>query len=77
VGSIIVTFLGVDFMEAVSAVATSVGNVGPGIASIGPSGNFYHLPDSSKWVLSILMLMGRLELFTIAILFTPYFWRRN
>ncbi|MCB9363109.1 MAG: TrkH family potassium uptake protein [Flavobacteriales bacterium] len=77
IGSIIVTFLGVDFMEAVSAVATSVGNVGPGIASIGPAGNFFHLPDSSKWVLSILMLMGRLELFTIAILFTPYFWRRN
>lgn len=77
VGSIIVTFLGVDFMEAVSAVATSVGNVGPGIASIGPAGNFFHLPDSSKWVLSILMLMGRLELFTIAILFTSYFWRRN
>jgi trk system potassium uptake protein TrkH len=77
IGSIVVTFLGVDFMEAVSAVATSVGNVGPGIASIGPSSNFYHLPDSSKWVLSVLMLMGRLELFTIAILFTPYFWRRN
>lgn len=77
VGSLVVTFLGVDFMEAVSAVATSLGNVGPGIASIGPSHSFNHLPDASKWVLSILMLMGRLELFTIAILFTPYFWKRN
>lgn len=77
VGSLVVTFLGVDFMEAVSAVATSLGNVGPGIGSIGPSYSFSHLPDSSKWVLSFLMLMGRLELFTIAILFTPYFWRRN
>lgn len=77
VGSLVVTFLGVDFMEAVSAVATSLGNVGPGIGSIGPSYSFAHLPDSSKWVLSFLMLMGRLELFTIAILFTPYFWRRN
>ncbi|MBE7443224.1 MAG: TrkH family potassium uptake protein [Flavobacteriales bacterium] len=77
IGSLVVTFLGVEFMEAVSAVATSIGNVGPGIGSIGPSYSFSHLPDSSKWVLSILMLMGRLELFTIAILFTPYFWKRN
>jgi trk system potassium uptake protein TrkH len=77
IGSLVVTFLGVEFMEAVSAVATSIGNVGPGIGSIGPSYSFSHLPDSSKWVLSFLMLMGRLELFTIAILFTPYFWRRN
>ena len=66
------TWLGVDFLEAISAAATSIGNVGPGIASIGPSGSFFHLPDASKWVLSFLMLMGRLELFTIAILFTPY-----
>lgn len=77
VGSIIMTMLGVDFLEAISAAATSIGNVGPGIASIGPSGSFYHLPDAAKWVLSFLMLMGRLELFTIAILFTPYFWKRN
>lgn len=77
VGSIIMTMLGVDFLEAISASATSIGNVGPGIASIGPSGSFYHLPDPAKWVLSFLMLMGRLELFTIAILFTPYFWKRN
>ncbi len=77
IGSIVMTWLGVDFLEAISAAATSIGNVGPGIASIGPSGSFFHLPDASKWVLSFLMLMGRLELFTIAILFTPYFWRRN
>lgn len=77
IGSILMTWLGVDFLEAISAAATSIGNVGPGIASIGPSGSFFHLPDASKWVLSILMLMGRLELFTIAILFTPYFWKRN
>ena len=77
IGSILLTWLGVDFLEAISAAATSIGNVGPGISSIGPSGSFYHLPDASKWVLSFLMLMGRLELFTIAILFTPYFWKRN
>jgi len=76
-GSIIMTFLGVDFDEAISAVATSIGNVGPGIGKLGPSGNFYNLPDTAKWVLAFLMLLGRLELFTIAILFTPYFWKRN
>ncbi len=76
-GSIVMTFLGVDFMEAISAVATSIGNVGPGIGQLGPSGNFYNLPDAAKWVLAFLMLLGRLELFTIAILFTPYFWKRN
>ena len=76
-GSIIVTALGVDFLEAISAVATSVGNVGPGIGSIGPSENFSALPDASKWVLAFLMLMGRLELFTVALIFTPYFWKRT
>ena len=76
-GSIIMTFLGVDFVEAISAVATSLGNVGPGIGELGPSGNFYDLPKQAKWVLAFLMLLGRLELFTIAILFTPYFWKRN
>ncbi|MCO6500194.1 MAG: TrkH family potassium uptake protein [Vicingus serpentipes] len=76
-GSIVMTFLGVDFLEAISSVATAVSNVGPGIASVGPSENFYHIPTAGKWVLSFLMLLGRLELFTIAILFTPYFWKRN
>lgn len=76
-GSIIVTALGVDFLEAISAVATSVGNVGPGIGKLGPAENFSSLPDASKWVLSFLMLMGRLELFTVALIFTPYFWKRN
>ena len=77
IGSIIITAMGVPFLEAISAVATSVGNVGPGIGSIGPTGNFSALPDASKWVLSLLMLMGRLELFTVALIFTPYFWKRN
>lgn len=74
-GSIVVTFFGVPFMDALSAVATSLGNVGPGIGGVGPSYSFNHLPDTVKWILSFLMLVGRLELFTITILFTPYFWR--
>ncbi len=76
-GSIALTFIGLDFQDAVGASATAISNVGPGIGSIGPSSSFAHLPDSAKWVLSFLMILGRLELFTIAILFTPYFWKRN
>jgi len=75
VGSLIVTLMGVDMVSAAGAVATSLGNVGPAIGSVGPLDNFAHLSDSVKWVLSFLMLLGRLELFSILILFTPYFWR--
>jgi trk system potassium uptake protein TrkH len=76
-GSIALTFIGLDFQDAVGASATAISNVGPGIGSVGPSASFAHLPDAAKWVLSFLMILGRLELFTIAILFTPYFWKRN
>ena len=76
-GSIALTFIGLDFKDANSASITAVSNVGPGIGSINPGASFAHLPNEAKWVLSFLMILGRLELFTIAILFTPYFWRRN
>ena len=61
---------------AISAVATALGNIGPGLGSVGPMDNFYELPDFGKWFLSFLMLIGRLELFTVLILFTPAFWKR-
>ena len=67
---------GVDFVTSISAVATSLGNVGPGLGLVGPVNNFAALPDITKWMLSALMLLGRLELFTVLILFTPYFWRK-
>lgn len=76
-GSISLSFLGVDMLTSISAVASAVGNVGPGIADVGPSSSFSQLPTSAKWILSLLMLMGRLELFTVCVLFTPYFWKRN
>lgn len=76
-GSIIMTTLGVDFDTALGAVATSLGNVGPGIGHVGPTDNFAWLSAGAKWFLSILMLIGRLELFTVLILFTPYFWRKH
>ena len=76
-GSIFLSFLGVDMLTSISAVASAVGNVGPGIADVGPSFSFSQLPNSAKWILSLLMLMGRLELFTVCVLFTPYFWKKN
>ena len=76
-GSIAVSMMGMDFVSAIGAVATSLGNVGPGIGSVGPVNNFSAVPDAAKWFLSFLMLLGRLELFTILILFTPYFWKSN
>jgi len=76
-GSIIVAMMGVDFETALGSVATTLGNIGPGIGSVGPINNFAHMPDQAKWFLSFLMLLGRLELFTVLILFTPYFWRRH
>ena len=76
---IITAFLslsGLDFITSISAAATSISNVGPGLGNIiGPNGNFSLLPDVSKWILSIAMILGRLELFAILVLFLPSFWR--
>lgn len=76
-GALALTLLGMDFVSAISASATAIGNVGPGLGSVGPVENFYHISDGGKWILSFLMLVGRLELFTVLILFTPYFWKAN
>ncbi|MGB0368231.1 MAG: TrkH family potassium uptake protein [Flavobacteriales bacterium] len=76
-GSVVMTMFGVDFDTALGSVATSLGNIGPGIGNVGPTDNFAWLPSGAKWFLAILMLIGRLELFTVLILFTPYFWRRH
>ena len=68
--------IGFDNLTALSAAATSMANVGPGLGGIiGPAGTFTTLPDSAKWVLSAAMLLGRLELLTILVMFSPAFWR--
>ena len=68
--------LGLDFMTSVSGAATALSNVGPGLGDvIGPSGTFAPLPDTAKWLLSGAMLLGRLEFFTVLVLFTRRFWR--
>ncbi len=76
IGSIFLAALGIDIITSISAVASAVGNVGPGIGEVGPSYSFNDIPNIGKWVLSLLMLMGRLELFTVCLIFTPYFWKR-
>jgi len=68
--------LGLDFITSVSAAASAISNVGPGLGSIvGPEGNYATLPTTAKWILSMGMLLGRLELFTVMVLFTRSFWR--
>tara|TARA_B110000238_G_scaffold85869_1_gene94394 strand:- start:140 stop:1132 length:993 start_codon:yes stop_codon:yes gene_type:complete len=67
---------GLDFITSISGAATSISNVGPGLGStVGPSSNFASLPELSKWILSLGMILGRLELFAILVLFLPSFWR--
>ena len=74
--SALLSLSGLDFITSISGAATSISNVGPGLGSIiGPNGNFSTLPDVSKWILSLGMILGRLELFAILVLFLPSFWR--
>ncbi len=75
-GSIIISLLGVEFVTAIGATATCVGNIGPGIGTVGPVSNFSHLPEIVKWILSFFMVVGRLELFTVLIILSPAFWRK-
>tara|TARA_B100000674_G_C37748546_1_gene872331 strand:- start:6 stop:1001 length:996 start_codon:yes stop_codon:yes gene_type:complete len=72
----LLSLTGLDFVTSISGAATSISNVGPGLgAIIGPNGDFSSLPDSSKWILTLGMILGRLELFAILVLFLPSFWK--
>jgi trk system potassium uptake protein len=72
----LLSLTGLDFVTSISGAATSISNVGPGLGSIiGPNGDFSSLPDISKWILTLGMILGRLELFAILVLFLPSFWR--
>jgi trk system potassium uptake protein TrkH len=73
--SIVLSLFGLDFITAAGAAATCIGNVGPGIGAVGPINNFSDLPELVKWILSLLMLLGRLELFTVLIIFSPFYWK--
>ena len=76
IGAMVLGLLGLDFISAVGGAASSLGNVGPAFGSLSPLNNFSGLPAAGKWWCSFLMLAGRLELFTVLILLTPYFWKR-
>ena len=77
IGALVLGFLGLDFESAIGGAASSLGNVGPALGSLNPVSNFNSLPDLAKWWCGFLMLAGRLELFTVLILLTPYFWKRT
>jgi trk system potassium uptake protein TrkH len=74
--SVALTMTGLDILTSVTAAATAIANVGPGLGNIvGPAGNFSSLSDNAKWILSLGMLLGRLEFMTILVIFTPAFWK--
>lgn len=75
-GIFVLSFSGMGFEESIGGLITCLGGVGPGLGLVGPMGNFAYIPDFSKWFLSFIMLLGRLELFTVLLLFTPAFWRK-
>ena len=76
ISSVIMAFLGLELQSAMGSVAASMANIGPGLGSTGPVSNYSHVPEVGKWVLSFLMLIGRLEIFTVLIIFSPAFWKK-
>ena len=75
-GTIVVSALGLDLWSAFTAALSCVGNIGPAFGTVGPTDNYAHIPALGKWVLSFLMVAGRLEIYTVLILLSPTFWRR-
>ena len=77
VGSLVFSMFGLDLMSSIGIAASSLGNVGPAFGDFGPVNNYAALPALGKWWAAFLMLIGRLELFTVLILLTPFFWRNR
>lgn len=77
IGALVLGFVGLDFESAVGGAASSLGNVGPGLGTLNPLENYNSIPPFGKWWCAFLMLLGRLELFTVLILLTPFFWRNR
>ncbi|AVI51257.1 potassium transporter [Pukyongia salina] len=77
VGVLVFSWLGLDFQTALGGAASTLGNVGPALGELGPTSNYANLPTAAKWWSTFLMLIGRLELFTVLILLTPFFWRNR
>ncbi len=75
-GVLVMAGMGLNLLTAIGATAATLWNIGPGLGQVGPTGNYAHIPMLGKWTLSFLMLMGRLEIFTVIILFSPAYWRK-
>ena len=75
IASIFLSFYGFDMITSLSASASSLGNIGPSLGSVGPTDTWGHFPSSAKWLISFCMLLGRLEIFTVMILFSRTFWK--
>ena len=73
-GMLAMAWLGMDLHTSIGSVAATFGNVGPGIGTVGPVDNYSHIPILGKWILSFLMMTGRLEIFTVLVIFTRHFW---
>jgi trk system potassium uptake protein TrkH len=76
VSSFIMAAMGVDVVTSFASVAACIGNIGPGLGAVGPTDNYAHIPWMGKWLLIFCMLLGRLEIYTVIILFVPEFWRK-
>ena len=77
IGALVFSMMEIDFKSSIGLAASSLGNVGPALGEFGPVNNYANLPSLGKWWATFLMLIGRLELFTVLILFTPFFWRNR
>ena len=76
IGSILLIITGLDGATSTSAIATAMGGIGPGFGAVGPMSNFYLLPAISKLIITVFMLMGRLEIYSFLLIFTPMFWKK-
>jgi trk system potassium uptake protein TrkH len=76
VSTLLVAATGVDVLTSISAVLACIGNIGPGLGSVGPTDNFAQIPVFGKWVLTLCMVLGRLEVYTVIVLFVPEFWKK-
>ena len=75
-GLIVMSSMGLDMPTSVGVVVATLCNIGPGLGDVGPTDNYSGIPAVGKWILALLMLMGRLELFTVIILLSPFYWQK-
>jgi trk system potassium uptake protein len=76
ISSLVIAAMGVDFVTSLTSVLACISNIGPGFGQVGPAFNYSFLPDPAKWLLSLCMVLGRLEIYTIIVLMIPEFWRK-